>query len=470
MTGKTFGKYEIIELIGKGGMAEVYKAKDKELGRYVALKILPPHFASDEEFVNRFVREAKSSAKLNHSNIVTIYDAGKHEDTYYIAMEYLEGETLKEIISRQGALPIDKSINIATQVADGLNYAHSQKIIHRDIKPGNIVTCEDGRAVITDFGIAKALEGTRLTQTGTMIGTPEYMSPEQATGEIVDARSDIYSLGIVLYEMVTGDVPFKAETPTGVIYKHVHEPPSPPHSINVQIPQYLEATILKAMEKYKGSRFQSAGEFKQALLGQIQPTVTPPTQPSAPPTQVSIQPPYQMPTQKTNLIPILAGIGGAVIVAIVILAIVFGLKQEVSLKRPEGQTITESRKQPLEKEEKVKEVTEVKKAEVSGRPIDTIYGYASAVNSRNAREAYDYYDSYRQTHLSWQKFLQVYRGTKQIDITHCEAQTVDSDYAEFYCKVKACSPSGSVSNWAGIISLTVEDNRWKIHKWGLKRY
>ncbi|PIU61973.1 MAG: serine/threonine-protein kinase, partial [Armatimonadetes bacterium CG07_land_8_20_14_0_80_40_9] len=170
MTGKTFGKYEIIELIGKGGMAEVYKAKDKELGRYVALKILPPHFASDEEFVNRFVREAKSSAKLNHSNIVTIYDAGKHEDTYYIAMEYLEGETLKEIISRQGALPIDKSINIATQVADGLNYAHSQKIIHRDIKPGNIVTCEDGRAVITDFGIAKALEGTRLTHTGTMIG------------------------------------------------------------------------------------------------------------------------------------------------------------------------------------------------------------------------------------------------------------------------------------------------------------
>ena len=260
------GRYEIIEKIGNGGMATVYKATDKVLKRYVAVKILRDEFTTDEEFIKRFEVEAQSAARLTHSNIVSIFDVGVDENLYYIVMELIQGKTLKEIIiEEKGPLPWKWSVNVAMQIASALEMAHKNNIVHRDIKPHNIIITEDGVAKVTDFGIAKAVSNSTITAFGTTIGSVHYFSPEHARGGYTDAKSDLYSLGVVMYEMVTGRVPFDADTPVSVALKHMQEEPVEPIELNPNIPTALNKIIMKALQKDTSLRYQSATEMLQDL-------------------------------------------------------------------------------------------------------------------------------------------------------------------------------------------------------------
>ena len=268
LEGKILGnRYEIIQKIGNGGMAIVYKARDLTLNRYVAVKVLRDEFTTDEEFIKRFETEAQSAARLIHPNIVSIYDVGVDNNlTYYIVMELIQGKTLKEIIiQEQGPLPWKWSINVSIQIASALEMAHKNNIIHRDIKPHNIIITEDGVAKVTDFGIAKAVSNSTITAFGTTIGSVHYFSPEHARGGYTDAKSDIYSLGVVMYEMVTGRVPFDADTPVSIALKHMQEEPVEPKEINPNIPDAVNKIILKALQKEPALRYQTATEMLQDL-------------------------------------------------------------------------------------------------------------------------------------------------------------------------------------------------------------
>ena len=259
-------KYEILEEIGRGGMATVYKAKQKNLNRIVALKVVPKEFTHDTEFVARFQREAQSAAKLNHNNIITIHDVGEIGGYPYIAMEYLAGGDLHQKIQKEGVLSEKETKKIILPIIDALGYAHYMGIIHRDIKSSNIMLGKKGRPVLMDFGIAKSTEGTKLTKTGTIIGTPEYMSPEQASGSSdVDNRSDIYSLGIVMYEMATGRVPFLADTALGVLSRVVNDYPTNPKDLNAKLTDGLVNILLKSISKQPDDRFQSCDEFAESI-------------------------------------------------------------------------------------------------------------------------------------------------------------------------------------------------------------
>ena len=267
LEGKILGnRYEIIEKVGNGGMATVYKAKDLVLKRYVAVKVLRDEFTTDEEFIKRFETEAQSAARLVHANIVSIFDVGVDNGIYYIVMELIQGKTLKEIIvGERGPLPWKWSVNVAIQIASALEMAHKNNIIHRDIKPHNIIITEDGVAKVTDFGIAKAVSNSTITAFGTTIGSVHYFSPEHARGGYTDAKSDIYSLGVVMYEMVTGKVPFDADTPVSVALKHMQEDPVPPIELNPHLPEAVNKIILKALKKDPMLRYQTATELLQDL-------------------------------------------------------------------------------------------------------------------------------------------------------------------------------------------------------------
>lgn len=267
LEGRLLGnRYELINKIGNGGMAKVYKAKDQVLNRYVAVKILRDEFTTDQEFIKRFEAEAQSAASITHPNIVSVYDVGNEGNLYYIVMELIQGKTLKEIIIEEGgALPWKWSINIATQIASALEVAHKNKIVHRDIKPHNIIITEDGIAKVTDFGIAKAVSNSTITAFGTTIGSVHYFSPEHARGGFTDSKSDLYSLGVVMYEMLTGKVPFDADTPVSVALKHMQEEPKPPIELNDKIPSSVNDIILKAMRKDTNLRYQSATEMLRDL-------------------------------------------------------------------------------------------------------------------------------------------------------------------------------------------------------------
>lgn len=266
LVGKVIGnRYEVLEKIGEGGMATVYKARCNILKRYVAVKVLRDEFTTDEEFIKRFNSEAQSAASLTHPNIVSIYDVGHEENIYYIVMELVQGKTLKEIINEDGVLPWKWSVNIAIQVASALETAHRNNIIHRDIKPHNIIITEDGIAKVTDFGIAKAVSNSTITAFGTTIGSVHYFSPEHARGGYTDAKSDIYSLGVVMYEMLTGRVPFDADTPVSIALKHMQEKPVEPIKLNPAIPFAINKIIMKAMEKDISLRYQSATEMLKDL-------------------------------------------------------------------------------------------------------------------------------------------------------------------------------------------------------------
>ena len=266
LVGKVIGnRYEMLEKIGEGGMATVYKARCNILKRYVAVKVLREEFTTDEEFIRRFNTEAQSAASLAHPNIVSIFDVGHEENIYYIVMELVQGKTLKEIINEDGVLPWKWSVNIAIQVASALETAHKNNIVHRDIKPHNIIITEDGIAKVTDFGIAKAVSNSTITAFGTTIGSVHYFSPEHARGGYTDAKSDIYSLGVVMYEMLTGRVPFDADTPVSIALKHMQEKPVEPMKLNPSIPFAINKIIMKAMEKEPSLRYQNATEMLKDL-------------------------------------------------------------------------------------------------------------------------------------------------------------------------------------------------------------
>lgn len=277
LIGRVIGKYRIEVFLGGGGQAKVYKAYHPALDTYVAIKILPPYFAAEEGFVERFKQEARVIARLCHPNIVTVYDFGEEQGLTYIVMDYGEGGTLASRLGRP--LPLDTTLHIVEQIGRALDCAHSQGVIHRDVKPGNVLMAREDWVLLSDFGIARVMETTvRLTRTGVGIGTPEYMSPEQGQGLPVDGRSDLYSLGILLYEMLTGCVPFKAETPFGTVLKHVTEPPPPPRIHNPNIPEAIETVIVKALAKQPEERYPSAGAMLQALHEALTPTPALPRQ------------------------------------------------------------------------------------------------------------------------------------------------------------------------------------------------
>jgi beta-lactam-binding protein with PASTA domain/predicted Ser/Thr protein kinase len=258
------GRYRIIRKLGSGGMANVYLAEDQELGRRVAIKILNDRHAHDDQFVERFRREAKNAAGLSHPHIVSIYDRGEAEGTYYIAMEFLDGRSLKELIVARGTAPVNVAIEYARQILDALRFAHRNGIVHRDIKPHNVIVDAEGRVKVTDFGIARA-GATQMTEVGSIIGTAQYLSPEQARGSPVDQTSDLYSVGIVLYELLTGKVPFTGDSPVEIAMKHISATPEPPSRVRAEIPGELDKIVLRALAKSPQQRYKSAEEMDRDL-------------------------------------------------------------------------------------------------------------------------------------------------------------------------------------------------------------
>lgn len=259
------GRYEVLEKVGGGGMALVYKARDTFLNRTVAVKLLRPQYAEDEEFLGRFRREAQSAARLSHPNVVNVYDVGQEGSSHYIVMEFIEGSTLKQLVKNNGPLSSGLAARIAYQIAEALDHAHRNKVVHRDIKPHNILVMPSGRVKVTDFGIARAVTDTTLTNTGNIIGSVHYFSPEQARGGFTGEKSDLYSLGVVLYEMLTGSVPFKGDSPFSIAIKHLQEDVKPPGRLRSGIPQELESIVMRALEKDPLKRYRSASEMTKDL-------------------------------------------------------------------------------------------------------------------------------------------------------------------------------------------------------------
>lgn len=331
--GQSLGPYQIINQIGKGGMATVYKAYHASMDRYVALKVVAAGLTDDPNFLKRFQQEARLIAKLEHPHILPVHDFGEADGIPYMVMRYLEAGTLKERLS-SGPLPLEEADRIFTQLANALGYAHENGVIHRDIKPSNAMLDRRGDVFLTDFGVAKMLEGSsELTATGAITGTPAYMSPEQATGNRADQRSDIYSLGILLFEMLTGRVPFEAETPMAVLFKQIQDPPPPLSMVRPDLPYTLEAVLLKAMAKDPADRYQDMQSFlsswKSALASapveEVQPPIHPPAAEINPPPAEPKQTPVPVPPKKPTTSPVrwLAGCGAAVIVLMLIVACLF---------------------------------------------------------------------------------------------------------------------------------------------------
>ncbi|MFE1244556.1 Stk1 family PASTA domain-containing Ser/Thr kinase [Fictibacillus sp. NPDC058756] len=272
MIGKRVsGRYKLLEVIGDGGMAIVYRAKDLILDRDVAVKVLRSEFNKDEDFIRRFKREAESATSLDHPNIVSIYDVGEDEEIYFIVMEYVQGKTLKQYIKEHGKISVEESLHIMKQIVSGMAVAHDHGIIHRDIKPHNILITDNGTAKLTDFGIALAITSATITHTNSILGSVHYFSPEQARGGIANAKSDIYSFGAVLYEMVTGRVPFVGDSPVSVALKHLQENVIEPRRLNPEIPQSVENIVLKALAKNPLKRYDSAQELLTDMNSALQP-------------------------------------------------------------------------------------------------------------------------------------------------------------------------------------------------------
>ena len=271
-TGATFGeRYQIIEELGQGGMGKVYKVYDDKIKEKIALKLLKPDIIRDNHTIERFRNELKLARKIRHKNVCQMFDLGEAEGAHYITMEYVSGQDLKGLMGQTGQLTVGTAVHIAKQICEGLVEAHNLGVVHRDLKPGNIMIDKKGIVRIMDFGIARSLESKGITENGMMIGTPTYMSPEQAEGAEVDQRSDIYSLGVILYEMLTGEVPFKGETPMAIALKHLNENLRDPKSINTEIPSELSRAVLQCLEKKKEKRYQSAGELLSELIKAMEP-------------------------------------------------------------------------------------------------------------------------------------------------------------------------------------------------------
>jgi beta-lactam-binding protein with PASTA domain/tRNA A-37 threonylcarbamoyl transferase component Bud32 len=291
------GRYEILDRISEGGMATVYRARRLSDGAVVALKVLREQYSGDAEFVERFQREAQAISQLRHPCMVEVYDSGADGPVHYIAMEYVEGSNLKEYLRRQGRLSPERALGIAAQVCDALAYAHAHGIIHRDVKPQNILLTADGRVKVTDFGIARALRAATITHTGTVLGSVQYLSPEQARGAEVGEAADLYSLGVVLYEMVTGRLPFEDDAPIALALAHIHRQPPPPRSLVPDLPDRVEGIILRALRKAPEDRYRTAAEMRADLVGESDLWRLPPARPAEP--TVSAPPPRRAPAAVT---------------------------------------------------------------------------------------------------------------------------------------------------------------------------
>ncbi len=278
------GRYRVSARLGSGGMADVYLAQDTLLGRQVALKLLHHRFAEDQEFVERFRREASSAAGLSHPNVVAVFDRGEWDGTYYIAMEYLPGRSLKAVVREHGALSPQDATDIVVQILLATRFAHKRGIIHRDIKPHNVILDEEGRAKVTDFGIARA-GASDMTLTGSIMGTAQYLSPEQAQGHAVSESSDLYAVGVVLYELLTGQVPFEGESPVTVALKQVSVEPTPPSALNPAVTPALEGVVMRSLAKDPAARFANADEFIAALQQAREGIAPAPAFNGVPPTQ-----------------------------------------------------------------------------------------------------------------------------------------------------------------------------------------
>ncbi len=336
------GRYEIIEEVGRGGMAIVYLAKCLVLNRYVAIKVLRPEYREDEEFIKRFKIEAQSAGNLSHQNIVSVYDVGNENDTEYIVMEYVEGITLKQYLSAKGVLPEKEAVDFASQICAGLEYAHKKGIVHKDIKPENILITKEGILKITDFGIAKALNQGTITTGGMAMGSVHYFSPEQARGSFVDAKTDIYSLGVILYEMATGKRPFDGDSAISVAMQHIESEPVRPAIINPNISPSLDAVILKAMKKDTYERYQSATQMlidlKKVSVGsgvnhEVVKKPNTDTPVKRPETETGVRrvnqtgkkAPSKSKKKKNDTLSIVAGIAAAVVLVITLAAIYVGV-------------------------------------------------------------------------------------------------------------------------------------------------
>src|SRR3954464_3024840 len=282
--------YRVLHRVGSGGMADVVCAEDLQLGRQVAIKLLHRRFAADEEFVERFRREASSAAGLQHPHVVAIYDRGAWDGTFYIAMEYLEGRTLKRLVQEEAPLAAPRAIDLTIQILRAARFAHKRGIIHRDLKPHNVIVDAEGRAKVTDFGIARA-GASDMTQTGSIMGTAQYLSPEQAQGHAVSAQSDIYSVGIILYEMLTGRVPFEGESAVTIALKQVSEHPVAPSQLNPAVTPALEAAVMRALAKDPAQRYPDADAFIAALHGEDVPPTEATSIAAAPPAPPLIREP-----------------------------------------------------------------------------------------------------------------------------------------------------------------------------------
>jgi serine/threonine protein kinase/Flp pilus assembly protein TadD len=354
LTGQTLGKYQLIERLGRGGMADVYKGYQPGLDRYIAVKVMHPHLSEDPNFITRFRREARSVAELRHPNIVQVFDFDTQGENHYMVMEYIEGgRTLKQVLlnlsERGERLSIEQTLDIVIKLADALAYAHNLGMIHRDIKPANVLLASLDRPVLSDFGIARLINESGLTASGMLIGTPAYMSPEQGRGEHIDARSDIYSLGIVLYEMLTGRPPYDADTPYAIILKHINDPLTPPHVLTSPMPEAVERIVFKCLAKDATDRFAGMAELRDALRAAqsaigLQKTTS--TIASAAPTLRPIEPPSPAVRSPEPIVPaaapparsgdikpvyIIGGVVGALVLIVVAIAL-------ITAPRPAAQT------------------------------------------------------------------------------------------------------------------------------------
>jgi eukaryotic-like serine/threonine-protein kinase len=303
LSGHTLGgRYHVEGELGRGGMAKVYLGTDQVLGRPVAVKVLSPQYAEDANFVTRFRREAQAAARLNHPNLVQVYDTGSDDGVHYIVMEYVEAKTLADYLAGGGRIMPDRAVELAEAVCDALAVAHAQGVIHRDVKPANIMVTRDGKVKVTDFGIARVTSNETVEQTAAVLGTASYLSPEQAQGGQIDQRSDLYSLGCVLYEMLTGRPPFTADSPVAVASKHVLEQPTPPSGVNHDVSPELDAVVMRALSKNPDNRYQDAAEMKEDLerARHGMPVMATPLLPDAPRTTQVI---HRAEPQPTSVLP-----------------------------------------------------------------------------------------------------------------------------------------------------------------------
>ncbi len=356
VSGRKFGKYEIIERLGQGGMAEVYKAFQPGLNRYVAIKVMHKHLANSPDFVDRFKREAKGIGELQHSHILHVIDFDVEGTLYYMVMDYIKGDTLADYMAKKGALSVEEAISLTIQLVDAIDYAHKHGTIHRDIKPSNAMFLneEHTHLLLTDFGMARLRDDTNLTMTGAMLGTPSYMSPEAAQGESKDKRSDIYSLGAILYEMLTGQPPYSGESPISIILKQASEPIVPPTEIRRDVPKAVENIVLKALAKNPTDRYQTAAEFLQALtnwstspsLSTPMPQASSPQVEAAVPTNPTLPPPLSSnqaisdvnaKPQLVNLSRWIIGLSSLALLTLVILLVAFNLDLSFIKGKPEAE-------------------------------------------------------------------------------------------------------------------------------------